>query len=118
MISLTHFSFLNDFWLVSRPLGHLQSFLQSHLLSILLLRSRSQDPVVDSQERELLDGSEPFVSYMSLMGETSAASVPDLTSQEIADLQATIGDIPTPMSGLNPVGNSGASFCILGSYVW
>ena len=63
---------------------------------------------MDSQERELLDGSEPFVSYMSLIGETSAASVPDWTSQDIADLQATIGDIPMPMSGLDPAGNSGA----------
>ena len=68
----------------------------------------SQDPVVDSQEREVLDGSEHFVSFMGLMGETSAASVPDWTSQEIADLQATIGDIPTPMSGLGPAGDSGA----------
>ena len=63
---------------------------------------------MDSQERELLDSSEPFVSYMSLIGETSAASVPDWTSQDIADLQARIGDIPTPMSGLDPAGNSGA----------
>ena len=68
----------------------------------------SQDPVVDSQEREVLDGSEPFVSYMGLMGETSAASVPDWTSRGIADLQATIGDILMPMSGLDPAGNSGA----------
>ena len=67
---------------------------------------QSQDPVVDSQERELLDGSEPFVSYMSLMGETFAASMPDWTSQDIAELHATIGDIPTPMSGLDPIGNN------------
>ena len=69
---------------------------------------QSQDPVVDSQERELLDGSEPFVSYMSLMGESSAASMPDWTSQDIAELHATIGDLPTPMSGLGPAGDSGA----------
>ena len=54
---------------------------------------------MDSQERELLDGSEPFVSHMSLMGESSAALMPDWTSQEIAELHATIGDVPTSMSG-------------------
>ena len=63
---------------------------------------------MDSQEREVLDGSEPFVSFMGLMGETSAASMPDRMSQEIVDLQATIGDIPTPMSCLGPTGDSGA----------
>ena len=65
-------------------------------------------PPMSSQERELLDDSEPFVSYMGLMGETSAASMPNWTSQDIAELLAMIGDIPTPMSGLDPVGNSGA----------
>ena len=63
---------------------------------------------MDSQEREVLDGSEPFVSFMGRMGETSAASVPDWTSQDIVELHATIGDIPTPMSGLGPAGDSGA----------
>ena len=63
---------------------------------------------MDSQEREVLDCSEPFVSYMGLMGETSAASMPDWTSQDIAVLHATIGDIPTPMSGFGPAGGSGA----------
>ena len=63
---------------------------------------------MDSQERELLDGSGPFVSYMSPMGETSAASVLDWTSQDITELHATVGDVPTPMSGLGPAGDSGA----------
>ena len=69
---------------------------------------QSQDPVVDSQERELLDRSEPFVSYMSLLGETSAASMPDWTSQDIAELHAMIGDVPTPMSNLGPARDSAA----------
>ena len=70
--------------------------------------AQSQDPVVDSQEREVLDGSGPFISYMRLMDETSAASVSDWTSQDIAELHATIGDVPTSMSGLGPAGDSGA----------
>ena len=45
---------------------------------------------------------------MSLIGETSAASVPEWTLKDIVNLQATIGDIPKPMSGLDPAGNSRA----------
>ena len=61
----------------------------------------------------MLDDSEPFISYMGLLVETSVGSMPDWTSQEIADLHASIGDIPTPMGSLDPVGNSGAYFCTL-----
>ena len=50
MISLTHFPSLNDFRLVSLLLDHLQSLLQGHLPSLLLLDIQTEIPAAQSQD--------------------------------------------------------------------